>query len=677
HLNSMKVPGYDAGGNPVKGPTGGKGFQVFSDERIYFNGQPVALVVADTFERATHAATLIRIQYRKDKHDTNPDTVIDVATPVDGPRYKDVIRGVEDGYKTAPLQVEAEYIQPIHVHNPMELHSITVLWDGEEKVTVWDKTQGVKSTQRSIMQAFKLPETAVQVYAPYVGGGFGAALRTWPHEIAALIGAKKVGRPLKLVLRRDQMFYLVGYRPYTKQKIGIGATADGKLTGITHEADSITSTYEEFTEGSVNVSRGLYACPNVTTRYKVFPVDMSTPTWMRGPGEATGAYALESAMDELAYKLKLDPLEFRLLNHADTDPERNRPFSSKFLREACLMGAERIGWKERNPVPGSMKEGNLLVGYGMGSGMFNASRGTARASAKLFADGTLLLQSAVADSGPGTATAMTRIASERMGLPAAQVTFELGDSSFPPGPTQGGSTTTSTLGSAVVDVTESLKKKLVELVKDNPVFHTRDVHAVRVEDLVFENGSMALSSDRTKRVSYSAALKAAGLNQIEVTEESKSAEVMKNYSAYSYSVHFVKVLVNPLTGVIRFDRIVIAADAGKIVSYPQAESQMIGGAVGGIGMAVMEEGIIDHRYGRWVNNNFADYHVPVHADVPPIEVVFVNKPDPYLNPMGSKGLGEIALIGFAPAVANAVFHATGRRIRSLPITVDKVLGVSA
>jgi xanthine dehydrogenase YagR molybdenum-binding subunit len=322
-----------------------------------------------------------------------------------------------------------------------------------------------------------------------------------------------------------------------------------------------------------------------------------------------------------------------------------------------------------------MKEGNLLVGYGMGSGMFNASRGTARASAKLFADGTLLLQSAVADSGPGTATAMTRIASERMGLPAVQITFELGDSSFPPGPTQGGSTTTSTLGSAVVDVTASLKKKLVELVKDNPVFHTRDVHEVRVEDLVFENGSMALSSDRSKTVSYSAALKAAGLNQIEVTEESKSAEVMKNYSAYSYSVHFVKVLVNPLTGVIRFDRIVIAADAGKVVSYPQAESQMIGGAVGGIGMAVMEEGIIDHRYGRWVNNNFADYHVPVHADVPPIEVVFVNKPDPYLNPMGSKGLGEIALIGFAPAVANAVFNATGKRIRSLPITVDKVLGV--
>ncbi|HEX8348633.1 MAG TPA: molybdopterin cofactor-binding domain-containing protein, partial [Hymenobacter sp.] len=360
-------------------------------------------------------------------------------------------------------------------------------------------------------------------------------------------------------------------------------------------------------------------------------------------------------------------------NHADTDPERSRPFSSKFLKDAYTLGAERIGWKLRNPAIGATKEGDWLVGYGMGTGMFNASRGTAKASAKLFADGTLVMQSAVADSGPGTATAMTAIASQRLGLAPKNITFELGDSSLPPGPTQGGSTTTSTLGSAVYALAESLKSKLAELAKENAVFHTEQIHTAKPEDFVFENGTIALASDRSKKLSYAQVLKAAGLHQLEITEESKGAEVMKNYSAYSYSVHFVKVLVNPLTGVVRIARIVTAADAGTIVSPRQAESQMIGGAVGGIGMALMEEGIIDHRYGRWVNNNFADYHVPVHADVPPIECLFVNKPDPYLNPMGSKGMGEIALIGFAAAVANAVYHATGKRIRSLPITPDKVL----
>jgi xanthine dehydrogenase YagR molybdenum-binding subunit len=267
------------------------------------------------------------------------------------------------------------------------------------------------------MQAFKLPEQNVQVIAQYVGGGFGAALRTWPHTIAAVMGAKMIGRPLKLVLNRSQMFWLVGYRPYTLQKIGLGATPDGKLTGITHEAISHTSNYEEFTEGTVNISRLLYACPNVTTRYKVFPLDMSTPTWMRGPGEATGAFALESALDELAYALKMDPIELRLRNYAETDPQRNLPYSSKFLKEAYQLGADRIGWKDRNPVVASMKEGQWQVGYGMGTGVFNANRGTARALIRLTDDGRLLVQSAVSDSGPGTATAMTQVASQAMGYP--------------------------------------------------------------------------------------------------------------------------------------------------------------------------------------------------------------------------------------------------------------------
>jgi xanthine dehydrogenase YagR molybdenum-binding subunit len=673
HLNAPPVPGYDAGGNPVKGSTGGKGLQVFNGNTVYFNGQPIALVVADTFERAVYAASLVKARYQKEEHQTDFSEAGKKVPALEGSRYKDNIRGDADAYKNAPVKIEAQYITPIEVHNPMELHAIIALWQSEDKVTVYDKTQGVKATQKSIMNVFKLPEENVQVFAPFVGGGFGSALRTWPHEIAALIGAKKVGRPVKLVLTRDQMFTMVGYRPYTVQKIGIGASADGKLMGLTHEADSITSMYEEFNEGTVNVSRLLYACPNVTTRYKVFPFNVSTPTWMRGPGEATGTFALESAMDELAYALNLDPIEFRLRNYAETDPERNRPYSSKFLKEAYQLGADKIGWKDRDPKPRSMKEGEWLVGYGMGTGVFNAGRGTAKALARIFADGTLVVQSAVSDSGPGTATAMTKIASEVMGLPTRKISFELGDSSMPPGPTQGGSSTTSTLGSAVHDVCVALQKKLVELVKDNPVFHTQDIHTVTPEDLVFENGFITLKSDRSRKVSYTEVLKQNGLNQLEVAEESKANAEMKNYSAFSYSVHFVKVKVHPVTGVVKVDRVVSAVDAGKIISPKTAESQILGGVVGGIGMALMEEGVLDNRYGRWVNSSFADYHVPVQADVPHVEALFVNKPDPVLNPIGAKGMGEIALIGFAAAVANAVFHATGRRIRELPITLDKLI----
>ena len=673
HLNSPVVPGYSTRGNPVKGPVGGRGLEVFNGSAIYFNGQPIALVIADTLERAVYAASLVKTQYQKEKHQTDFGQAGKTVEALEGPHYKDTIRGNVDAYKMAPVKMEAEYLVPIEVHNPMELHAITALWEGDDKVIVYDKTQGVKSTQESIMNAFKLKEENVQVYAPFVGGGFGSALVTWPHEIAALVGAKKVGKPVKLMLSRDQMFTMVGYRPYTFQKIALGATADGKLVGISHEAVSITSMYEEYTEGSVSVSKIMYACPNVFTRYHVFPFNVSTPTWMRGPGETTGAFALESALDELSYALNMDPLELRLRNYAETDPQSNKPYSSKFLKEAYQLGADKIGWKDRNPKPGSTKEGEWMVGYGMAAGVFGAYRDSAKALARILADGTLVVQSAVSDSGPGTATSMTKVASDAMGIPENKISFDLGNSSLPPGPTQGGSATTASLGSAVHDVCVELKQMLAELAKENSVFHTTEIHSVKPEDLVFENGFLILASDRTKRISYTELLKQNNLDHLEVTKESKENNKMKDYVAYSYSAHFVKVMVNPATGVVKVNKVVTAADAGKIISMKTAESQIIGGVVGGIGMALMEEGVIDNRYGRWVNNNFSDYHLPVHADVPHIEALFVDKPDPILNPIGAKGMGEIALIGFAAAIANAVYNATGKRIRELPITPDKLI----
>ncbi len=668
HLNAPNIPGYIDGTNPAK-PAAVRGLKIFNDNVIRFNGQPIAMVIADSFERATYAASLIKAQYNKEAFHTALPSAMKEGTPIPGDRYKENIRGDKDAWQSAAMKIEATYTMPIQVHNPMELHATIAKWEGTDKVTVWEKTQGVKSTQQSIMQAFGLTEKNVQVNAQFVGGGFGSALRTWPHALAAVMGAKTTGKPLKLVLTRPQMFTLVGYRPEAIQKIAIGAGTDGKLTGMYHEANAITSTYETFNEGVVAQTRALYECANVTTKYNIYPLDLSTPTWMRGPGEATGSFPLECGLDELAYKLNLDPIELRLRNYAEKDPENGKPYSSKFLREAYELGARKFGWKDRNPVPKTMTENKWQVGFGMSTGIFGAFRGEAKLSAKLSDDGSLLLQSAVSDSGPGTATAMVKIASDALGIPYDKISFELGDSSFPPGPTQGGSSTTATLGAAVSSACISIKKKLAEAAKKSPLFGDH----ITFEQIDFGNGMLSLKIDPAKKLTYTEVLKNANLPAIGILEASGRNPQMEKFSAYSYAVHFVKVLVHPLTGVIKIARVVTAADAGKIVSRKTAESQMKGGVVGGIGGALMEEGVIDHRYGRWVNNNFADYHVPVHADVPHIETYFVNKPDPVLNPVGSKGMGEIALIGFAAAVANAVYHATGKRIRELPITPDKLI----
>ncbi len=672
HLNCPELPGYKKTEEEAKMAPTKKGYKVFADNIVRFNGQPIAIVVADTFERAVYAASLIKANYSKENYNTDFAAAIKSGTPLEGNNFKEYVRGEANAWKNAAVKIEAEYTMPIEVHNPMEIHGITVVWDGENKVTLYEKTQALSSTQQNIMRAFGLKQENVRIITQFIGGAFGSAFNTWPHSMAALIAGRKVGKPIKLMLTRNQMFNLVGYRPEAIQKISMGASADGKLTGITHEATAMTASYNEFTEGIVNGSRSLYNCPNVNTTYKVFPLDLSQPTWMRGPGETTGAFALESAMDEMAYALKMDPIEFRLLNYAETDLERKKPYSSKFLKEAYQLGADKIKWKDRNPEPRSMKEGDWLIGYGTGSGIFSAWRGAAKVAAKLLPDGSLILQSGVTDMGPGTATAMTKLASDTFGLSDRSIKFEMGDTNLPPGPMQGGSGTTSTLGTAVFNVCVSMKKKLADLVKDNSIFHTEIIHNVKAEDLIFENGVMMLATDKTKKISYAEVIKSAGLKELVVEEDSKG-NPMANHSAFSYAVHFVKVMVHEKTGVVKVTRAVSAVDAGKIINEKTAESQIVGAVVGGIGMSLMEEGVIDHRYGRWVNNNFADYHVAVNADVPKIEVLFVDKPDFILNPIGSKGMGEVGIVGFAAAVTNAIFHATGKRIRSLPVTADKLL----
>ena len=636
HLNCPKVPGYQT--DPTK-PVPDKGqIKIFFDNKVVYNGQPIALVVANTFERALYAASLVQAQYAAEKHHTKlTDNLGKAFSPHDDNEYK---RGTVDAWKSGPVKLEQEYLLPSEVHNPMEMHAIIAQWDIDDKITVWDKTQGVKDTQSNIAQTFKIPVENVQVNSKFVGGAFGNALQVWPHEIAAIIGAKVVKRPVKLVLSRADMATSVGYRPHTWQKIGIGATADGKLVGISHQAIGQTSAYEDFEEDPADVSRQLYACPNVSTSNKMVSLDIGSPVWMRGPGPATGTFALESAMDELSYALNIDPIELRLRNYAETDPESGKPFSGKNLNDAYKLGADNIGWSNRNPKPGSVLKDGWLVGYGMSGGVFGADREPASVRATMLADGTLIVQTAVSDIGPGTAAAMVSIASETMGIPTDKIRFDMGDSSLPPAPQQGGSTITSSVGSAVYMACNALKEKFKQLSSDSD---------------------------------YGQILKQHNLPKLEVTIDSKAGTEVDKYAMYSWSVHFVVVHVNPATGVVKLDKVTCVADSGRIISPKTARSQIIGGAIMGIGMALMEEAVIDHRYGRVVNGNLADYHVPVNADIPHIDALFVNKPDLNINPIGAKGMGEIALIGMAAAVANAVYNATGKRVRDLPITPDKLI----
>jgi xanthine dehydrogenase YagR molybdenum-binding subunit len=638
HLNAPKIPGYQDKPNDYD-----PNVRTFGDDRVYFNGQPIALVVANTFERAKYAASLVKVSYKKEQHQTSLDAGLQNTYKPWGDG-SDYLRGEANAYKSAPVKIEAEYHTPIHVHNAMEPFAMTVIWDGD-KVTVYTKAQAIKSMQQSIMGMFKLPMENVQVYSKVIGGAFGSGSPLWPYGKAALIGTKMIGKPLKVVIDREQMFTMVGYRSPAVQKFGMGASADGKLIGISHEATGETASYQQFAEGITDTTKFLYDCPNVNTQYRLTRLDLSTPFYTRGPGETTGVFALESAIDEMAHALNMDPIEFRKKNYAEKDPENGKPWSSKYLLECYEQGAKHFGWDKRQQKPGSVLKDGWMVGYGIGCGAYGAGRANCAARAKLSADGILLIQSSTSDMGPGTATVMVKIASDIIDIPVENIRFELGSSALPPAPGEYGSITTSSVGSAVYDTCTALKAKFNEV-----------------------------AGSSTDKPDYVKILKDHNLPSIEVTHQTSGrAPDADKYSAHAYVAHFAEVHVHPKTGEVKIKKIVSAVDGGKILNPITARSQIIGGVVWGIGMSLTEEGVLDHRYGKYVNSNLGDYHVATNADVPQIEVIFIDKKDPVTNPMGSKGIGEVAIVGFAAAVANAVFNATGIRVRDLPITPDKLL----
>ncbi|UCJ16740.1 xanthine dehydrogenase family protein molybdopterin-binding subunit [Pseudomonas sp. MM211] len=642
----------------------GSPFRPLFNARVRYSGQPVALVVANSLELARHAASLVRIEYQQQPHATDLLQALDSAhaAPAELPER----RGDADAViASAPVRLELEYELPNEYHHPMEPHASTVIYQADGSLLVHDKTQGPQNSQQYLASVLKLDPARVRILSSFVGGAFGSGLRPQYQLPLAAMAALKLQQSVRVTLTRQQMFTF-GYRPRTVQRLQLGATADGRLQGLVHEVIGQTSRFEDFTEHVAEWSGMLYHCDHMRLAYRLAPLDVYTPLDMRAPGAATGLFALESAMDELAWAAGVDPVQLRLTNYAETNQNEGKPYSSKELRACYQQGADAFGWSDRNPQPRSMRIGNQLVGYGMATGVWEAMQMPASARATLTADGRLIVASATCDIGPGTATVMTQIAADALGMDPARVEFRLGDSSLPKAPLQGGSFTVSSVGSAVREACLALAEQLCDAARQLPTAPFTDASALR-----FVGGRVQQGEDAGRSVDLGTLLARHGSLEAEV--QAQPGKLRERYASATHSAVFVEVQVDEALGSVRVTRVVSAIAAGRVINAKTARSQILGGVVWGIGMALHEEAMIDHELGRCMNHNLADYHLPVHADIGDIEVIFVDEDDQIVNPLGSKGVGEIGIVGVAAAVANAVYHATGKRIRQLPITLDKLL----
>ena len=676
HENRPKIAWLDMSYKDQDAPPGSP-FRPLRDNKISYSGQPIALVVAETFELARYAASLIRVDYREAPHETNLDTNLHRARkPKSGlasllkPPPPKPRGNFDEVYAASSAKVEGRYSHSPEHHNPMEMFASTVVYEKDDKLTIYDKTQGAQNSQLYVTQAFNMSFSDVRVISPFVGGAFGSGLRPQYQLFLAVMAARELKRSVRVTLTRQQMFTF-GHRPATIQNIALGADSTGKINAIYHDAVGETSQFEDYTEIVPTWSPMIYPAENVTLDYKIVPLDVFTPLDMRAPGGVTGVPAIETAIDEMAYELGIDPLELRLINYSDRNMAEDKPFSSKELRECFRQGAERFGWAKRNPQPGSMRDGRNLIGWGMSTGMWDANQMPARAEAVLTVNGKLRVTSATADIGTGTYTIMTQIAADTLGMPIEDVMFKLGDSDMPLAPIEGGSWTAATVGSAVKVVCEELGKKLFKLAQKIP---GSPLAKAKWEDVEFADKHIRLKQNPAAAVSLQQAVDQNG--GAAVWQKSTSLPAMmkqKNYARAAHSAVFVEVMVDEDLGTIRVTRAVSAIAGGKILNPKTARSQIIGGMVWGISKALEEESVMDHSIGRFMNHSLAEYHVPVNADIHDLDVIFVEEHDEIVNPLGVKGLGEIGIVGMPAAIANAVFHATGKRIRELPITLDKIL----
>lgn len=642
------------------------------DDNIYYNGQHLGIVIAETLAQAESAADLIQITYEP-KEPSITMAQAEVFEPESiffGIMPGKITRGdIASGKAQADVLVEQVYTTPMEHHNPLETSATIAMWEGEN-LTLYETTQGISATRRSIAAILNIPQENVRVISKYLGGGFGCKALPRSHTILAAVAARQVQRPVKVMLTRSQMYTSCGYRSSTEQHLSLGATQDGKLTFINHIGTSLTSMFEDFVEPVGAPTTMMYTCPHLQVKYRLGRINTITPTFMRAPGEAPGMFALESAMDELAVALNIDPIELRLRNHADIDPQSNLPWSSKSLKECYQKGAELFGWSLRNPEPRSMNDGHFLIGWGMASATFPSNSTKASVKVEVFANGEVQVKTGTQDLGTGTYTVMTQVAAEALGVSSQQIKFELGDTNLPNAPMTGNSMTVGSVSPAVHQAATAAREKIIQMaIADihSPIYHAA------IADIGVESAQIYLKSDSSQRDSYSEILRRHGLASIEVTEETAPDPETKKYSKHSFGGIFVEVAVDELLGEIKVRRCVGVYSVGKILNYKTARSQVIGGITWGIGMALMEKTVMDTHHGRVVGANLSDYLIPVHADIPKMEVQFVEETDAYVNTLGTKSLGELPIVGVAAAIANAVYHATGRRIRDLPMTPDKLI----
>jgi len=662
HLNAPKLP---QGGKAAIKPPAGRTLSLLQDNVVQYNGQPIAVVVADSFEHAVAGADLVRVRYAEANAQLDFERAKRDAYPVKQmPQGEPAVAWGESdkALGAAEVRIEQTYTTPMETHNPMEPHATIAAWEGE-RLTLYDSTQYISGVRETVAKTLGIAPERVRVVSPFVGGGFGCKGSTWSHVVLAAMAAQRAGRPVKLALARPQMFGPVGGRPQTEQRIALGAKKDGSLVAIRHDVVSHTSLMEDFTEPATMPTRALYACPNAAVSQRLAALDVGVPTFQRAPGESSGTFALESAMDELAYALGIDPLELRLINYAEADPRTGKPWSSKMLRECYVDAAERFGWAKRPAKPRALREGHALVGWGMATATYPAHRRPAAAMARLLADGTVLVRSGTQDLGTGTYTVMTQVAADALALAPERIDFELGDTLMPPAGVSGGSTTVASVAPAVKAACEEVRGKLASLFAPG---HEQDV--------VAENGWLWLKSEPSRRESYAAVLARAGGAPLEAQARAEGEERDKGpYATRSFGGVFCEVRVDEDLGRISVPRIVAAYSVGRLMNAKLARSQLIGGLVWGVSMALMEETHLDLRDGRIVNANLAEYHVPVNADIGTIDVSFCDENDTRFNPLGARGIGEIGITGIPAAIANAVYHATGRRIRKLPILLDDLI----
>ncbi|TIO19663.1 MAG: xanthine dehydrogenase family protein molybdopterin-binding subunit [Mesorhizobium sp.] len=673
HRNAPAQPDFGPAVTPTVPEVFTRARPALNSERVRYYDEPVALVVAETFEAARAAAGLIRVRYDEEPgvYDLSGH-MADAYAPKRtnaGFETDSVIGDFESAFAAAPVKIDATYRTPFEHHNPMEPHATLAAWSGNE-LTIHTSAQTLANFRAGVASTLRIPPERVRIVSPFIGGGFGSKLIAHADTILAALAAQVLQRPVKIALTRQQMFANAGHRAEMIQQVRLGAATDGRLTGIAHDVWAATSSFEEYCEQTAVFARSLYAAPNRATRHRLVPLDINRGEWMRSPGEAPGMLAFECAMDELAERLGLDPIELRIRNEPVQDPERGVPFSTRNLVTCMEEGARRFGWQRRNPTPGSTREGRKLIGYGMAAAIRPNYIGAATAQVAIDRDGRVTARLDMTDIGTGSCTILTQIAAESLGVPISSVKVELGDSRFPRTAGSGGSWGAASAGSALHNACNALKQRILEAAQSSEASPLRGANATEASfaDSEVRIGQRSASlTDLIRRIAPDGFEAEGSVAAGAVTQSYKA------YSQHSYGAHFAEIAVDCDTGEIRMRRMLAVMGAGRILNAKTARSQIIGGMTWGIGAALMEQTVLDPRYGHFVNHDLAEYHVPINGDVPEMEVVFLEEHDDKANPLGAKGLGELGVCGAGAAVANAIYNATGVRVREFPITLDKVL----